>query len=217
MKFMALHPDIEFALSHMSAEPHHDLQTLLKENGTGSDDLYDGCTMTIVADSTIPHGLNSDCLFAADVVPLCNPRARTKAHSRDSVRTLSSEILLCEMPHNTWPNWLSKAGASDISPLGRLYFNDPAALVQVGATGQGVFMGSPSLLRSYISDGTLAAPLGEEIRIQRSYYLVYDEAVQQHACAAAFRSWLLREISIFKDQGPPKKPSRASSMRRAAA
>lgn len=177
-QFSAENPDIEV---YVSAAPPSSVPNI---------DEY--ALQIVSAGRQMEGGLFTDKLFSSNLVPLCNPNLLEACGPHE---ILSRNTLLCETSHDWWPEWFAVAGNQSRPSERRLHFDDPVAMVRVAASGTGALMGSPILLREYVSSEQLIAPYDPGLCVARAYYLVCGNEVASSDPAKVFRTWLLDEIN----------------------
>jgi DNA-binding transcriptional LysR family regulator len=196
--FLRMHPGIEFFISNGHLDTRLDFSSWPSRTGSNSAEAANQYNIVIAAGPEPPAGYRHDLIFSADMSPVCH-RSVAKSLDKDrKLRGLDNMILLSERPVDAWPELFFASGESELSCAGKVYFDDPATLVQVGLRGYGLMLGSPLMLNEYFADGSLVEPFGAEFRVQRNYYLLYQEAGLQNPDIAAFRTWLLSEASEFQ-------------------
>ena len=135
-----------------------------------------------------PEGLEADVLFAAQLTPVCSPAV---AAGLDLAR-----VPLLRVAHapRDWPDWLARAGRSDIVQRGPVFENYGQAL-QAASDGVGLAMGITPYIDDDLQAGRLVAPFDLSIPKGASWHLIYAPERRREAPFNAFRDWLQSEVS----------------------
>jgi LysR family glycine cleavage system transcriptional activator len=185
-KFYALHPDIDVRIS----------------TSLGLVDFQrDDFDAAIRLGSGQWFGLETIKLFDESVTPMCSPRLLEGPDAIRSPNDLRKHVLL----HNhsmdydpdapTWESWLQAAGASDVDASRGTHFSLPDHGLQASIDGAGVVLGWRSLAVPDIQAGRVVAPFDLILPLGSSFYLTYPEAHSLRPNIAAFREWLMQEVS----------------------
>lgn len=138
-------------------------------------------------------GLKTEEMIRAELTPVCAPQlARNLLHPRDL-----AGVRLLHVGHaaDDWTRWLQATGiaAPPASGLTLAYYGQA---LQAAADGTGVAMG----IRPYIDDdlvaGRLVAPFKQSVPKGHSWYLLVRPGREADPSFQAFRSWILRAVSL---------------------
>ncbi|MFC4159249.1 transcriptional regulator GcvA [Chitinimonas lacunae] len=92
-----------------------------------------------------------------------------------------------------WPEWLAQTGVSGDSPLREVTYSDSGMVVQAALDGQGVALTRRSLVGDELQRGRLVQLFGQELPLERRYWLVTPEPPPYRPAVAAFIDWLEQE------------------------
>lgn len=185
-KFAALYPDIDVRIS--SSLRLVDFQR----------DAFDAAIR--LGGGTYP-GLESVRLFDESVTPMCSPRASKNARALQTPDDLRHCVLLhddsmdFEPAAPSWKIWLRAAGAKAVDAARGPRFGQPDLALQAAMDGAGVALGWRYLAAGDIAAGRLIQPFSLTLPLRAAFYLVYPEVNAARRKIAAFRDWLLKEIT----------------------
>jgi len=137
-------------------------------------------------------------LFGEQVLPVCSP-ALLKRRPLAQPADLRRHVLLhYERPDGpapwlTWKVWLETVQLADLRPAGALHFTQFDQVVQAAIDGQGVAIATTPLVRDFIRQRRLAAPLGGGMASSHAYYVVSGPGAAERAEVKAFVGWLVRQ------------------------
>lgn len=148
-----------------------------------------------------PHErLQSDHLIAADLIPVCSPKADINTRRIENVP--AGRLLRVSHAPDDWQRWLSWSGSKDLEPKGPV-FPYYAQAIQAAVDGAGVAMG----IRPYVDDdlaaGRLIAPFGPAVSKGKSWYLVYRSERLNDPAFVAFRGWI-EDAARQSTEGTPQ-------------
>ena len=169
------HPEVEIRVSYCWADSSHQ--------------ATEGTALMIVPGGNVLSNEYSDRLFSSDLVPLCSPSLKNSLLENNP-----DNVLLCETEHDWWSDWNADVGEKNAILGQRIWFDDPTIAVHVALAGKGILLGSPYLLKNYLDQGLLVAPLSAELRVSRAYHLIYNEKMISSPHAQSFRTWLLSQV-----------------------
>ena len=149
-------------------------------------------------------GLRSDRLFDEEVFPVCSPRLLQGAFPLHRPADLRHHTLIHEDwlgRDGTWPDWrmwLLAAGAVEVDATQGFHFRQTALVIQAAIDGQGVALGTTSLVADDLSAGRLVRPFDLSLKgpPQFAYYLVSPRATADRPLVKAFREWVLAEVAL---------------------
>ena len=126
-------------------------------------------------------------------LPVCSPRLR-----RGRLPTKPAQLAklpLFRTDQRLWSLWFAAAGVDLPEPTKGIAYNDAALLLQAAIAGEGVALTRRSLVESDLAGGKLVTLFNIEVPSPEDYYLV---CLPQHAASAkiaAFRDWMVQEIT----------------------
>jgi LysR family glycine cleavage system transcriptional activator len=160
-------------------------------------------------------GLRADPLFAEEVFPVCSPRLLGGSRPLREPADLRHHVLIHEdwraegdgwAGWPDWPMWLLAAGVEGVDPARGIRFKETALVLQAAVEGQGVALGTTSLVAVDLAAGRLVRPFDLSLKASPrfAYYLVSPRATAERPLTKAFREWVLSEVSASAD--PPSAP-----------
>jgi DNA-binding transcriptional LysR family regulator len=138
-------------------------------------------------------------LFGEVVLPVCNPKLVTRAAPLAIPEDLCHHVLLhYESPHGltpwlSWTVWLETMQLPRLKPAGSLRFSQNDQAIRAAIDGQGVALGTSPLVRQFIRQGKLIAPLEKRFESARAYYLVVSAAAAKRPEVKEFTDWVVRQ------------------------
>lgn len=135
-------------------------------------------------------GLSAELLMPVRETPLCAPALLNGQHPLKQPSDLRHHTLLHERDHDGWIQWLGDNDLLDGESSAGIICHDSIMLYDLMIAGQGVGLGSYSIIEKELGNGTLVAPFGVNTDPCYGYYLVYREGALRNADAAAFRDFL---------------------------
>lgn len=147
-------------------------------------------------------GLRVDRLFDEEVFPVCSPVLLQGAVPLHRPADLRHHTLIHEdwlgREEGIWPDWRSwllAAGAADVDATQGFHFRQTALVIQAAIDGQGVALGTTSLVADDLASGRLVRPFDLALKgpPQFAYYLVAPRATADRPLVKAFRDWVLAE------------------------
>jgi LysR family glycine cleavage system transcriptional activator len=159
-------------------------------------------------------GLRADRLFEEEVFPVCSPALLEGEHPLRRPGDLRHHALLhvdWQAPGESWPDWrtwLLAAGAGEVDATRGVRFSHAVSAVQAALEGQGVALGSTSLVADDLAAGRLARPFDLALRgsPRLAYHLVSPRATADRPLIRAFRDWVLAEARGTRETAPPPTP-----------
>lgn len=97
-------------------------------------------------------------------------------------------------PWLSWAAWLEAMGVEELSPAGRLIFDQYDQLMQAALHGQGIALARMTLARQHIRGKRLVALFGRQQRIARAFYAVPANGARDRPEVGEFIAWLRAEI-----------------------
>ena len=176
--FWAQHPDIQLHLHHSNEETDFDAA---------------GVDFAIEWAESIRPGLDGHLLLQGDLTPVFAPRL-VNGDSRIPIEALRNLPLLRETDRNTWSEWFRLSGVAEPDQPRSMFIDDSNVRVQAAIDGQGVELGSRSLLSGEIAEGKLIAPF-EQCVGSLNYYLVNRKNRLHTDASARFREWIVGQAA----------------------
>ena len=185
-EFRALHPDIDVRLDATQR-----LVDLRREE-------FD---LGIRFGPGLWEGLETDCLLDEEFIPVASP-ALLARKPIDKPADLAQHTLLHrdESPGPLpldWAMWLQAAEVDNVDPERGIRYSMESMAIQAAVDGHGIALVSNVLVEADIEAGRLiklfdlGLPTGRDV----AYYLAYAPQRRSHPRVAAFRTWILNEVS----------------------
>jgi LysR family transcriptional regulator, glycine cleavage system transcriptional activator len=155
-------------------------------------------------------GLRTDLLMEETYFAVCSaallndPERPLNEPSDLRHHTLLHEVVDSVPDYITWDGFLAALGVEGIDTSRGPRFPHTFLGLQAAASGQGVALASNVLIGDYLDAGRLARPFPHQVKGSYQYYVVCPEASADKPAIAAFRTWILDEVSSQpKADGPP--------------
>ena len=105
-----------------------------------------------------------------------------------------------------WKRWLDCAGVAESDPPrgSGIWLDSQAIEGNAAMAGHGLAMLSPIFWRQELAAGRLVQPFPIVSLDGFSYWLVYPEHKRAQPKIRAFRDWLLRQVALQAEAGPPE-------------
>ena len=183
-------------------EPNIDIR--LNSNSTMVDFARDG------ADVALRFGLGKypdctvDLLFAADVFPVCSPRAIGNPSQLKHPRDRKHHNLLHDSNSETegrlpdWRAWLAEAGVRDIDLERGPRFNNLYLSIGAAVAGRGIALAPEALIADHVAAGRLIRPFALSLQGTMSFYIVAPKVGSKRPKVNAFRRWLIGEAQQLR-------------------
>ena len=140
-------------------------------------------------------GMRTDRLMTEDFFPVCSPALLHGDPPLNEPQDLRRHTLLHDDNRTDWTVWFLAAGIEGGDPTRGPGFTDSSLVLQAAVEGQGVALGRSALAANDLAAGRLVKPFGMSLPATFAYYLVCPEATAERPKIAAFRDWLLAEVS----------------------
>ncbi len=146
-------------------------------------------------------GLHVDVLFAQEVFPVCSPELLRGPNALQTPNDLRHHTLLHEdwnTDEGIWPDWsmwLEAARIMGIDASRSPRFPQQNLATQAAAQGHGVALGSPVLVDDDLLTGRLVRPFDLALKTDLGICLICPIEAIDEPKVAAFRDWLLAEVS----------------------
>ncbi len=104
----------------------------------------------------------------------------------------NSWLIENELHPEEWINWSQEYEMCLPSATHRKKLNSFDYAVNAALSGQGIVMGRTPMVNSFIADGRLVAPFGDQFRLSsgKKYYAVWPSCAGQHGLKGEFLDWL---------------------------
>ncbi|NML31767.1 transcriptional regulator GcvA [Paraburkholderia antibiotica] len=148
-------------------------------------------------------GIRSEPLFNDVIEPVCSPALLRNGPPLKTISDLAKHRLLqSRYRRQDWFDWLRAVGRSDLEGLVKQQrggFQNSLLAYQAAIEGLGVVVGQTRLLANDIASGALVCPFKRPVKRELGYYLLIAEGRRPSRKIAAFRSWLMDEISTMPE------------------
>lgn len=144
-------------------------------------------------------GLTSERLLTESLVPVCAPALLQRLGPMQS---------LCDAPliHVTtmdqdWQAWSLAAGRGPVDCQRGLKVDNTQMAIEAAVEGLGIAIGRRPMVDPELEQGTLVRFDAQEIRSEKSYWLVAPAEALARPEIQAFRKWLLDEVQLYREFG----------------
>ncbi|MCI3203519.1 MULTISPECIES: transcriptional regulator GcvA [Pandoraea] len=152
--------------------------------------------------------LASTFLLRDEFFPVCSPALLEGEHPLSTPSDLQYHTLIHDVSMQssgafpTWRSWLQRAGYHGVVDCeSGIQINDSAAAYQTAMSGSGVALGRTSLVEHDLQEGRLVRPFDVVQSCELAYYLVYKKGGENAPPIAAFKDWLIDELSARSTVG----------------
>ena len=171
---------------------HPDIAVRLEVDETLVDFARDPFDVAIRGGKGDWQGLVSHLLLKADFTPMMAPALAAQVKEPADILKLN----LIDGDDPWWAAWFAAAGVAETPAIRpALNFNSQTLAAGAAIAGHGVAILTPAFQRIAIARGLLVQPFDLVCSQGRGYHLVYPEARRNARHIAAFRNWILSEIS----------------------
>lgn len=177
-KFRELHPDIHIVIDTS------------RERAELSDG---GVDLAIRMGRGNWQGVIADKLVAEEMVPVCAPSIYERV--RDLADIEQGPLIHVTSTSEDWVAWAAETGRPPPDPAKGLRFDTIHMAFQAACQGLGVVIGRKPLVNPELASGNLVE-VWDSVFSNTSYWLVGAESRADDPRIVAFRSWILREISL---------------------
>lgn len=190
------------------AGAHPDIEVRVASSFKSADFVTDGVDVAIrnlAIGQPAPEGLVVDFMGEIRLLPVCAPGFAASHGPFDAPADLAKAPLIqddtfsAQARYPKWADWFDAAGAPEANHGGVLTFNSPDHALDAAAQGGGVLLAHNILAHDDLASGRLIAPYDLDLPTGRAFYLVYPETARDAPAVAAFREWVLAEISEMPD------------------
>jgi LysR family glycine cleavage system transcriptional activator len=142
-------------------------------------------------------GLHAERLRAESAVVIAHPRLAAGLHQPADLlgaTLLHNSFVIWDPTFPDWPTWLRNAGVAAQAPLRIRAFDDANLVIEAALAGLGVALAWRTLVSEELASGRVIA-LFQEQPLANAYHFVCPPAHLAWPRVAAFRQWLLQEMS----------------------
>jgi len=136
-------------------------------------------------------GVAVEKLLSLDFFPVCSPAFLVNDKPLNNLDNLRYYALLHDADYECWSDWLHLAGIDDIDANRGTIIDDTNVLIQAAIDGQGIALGSTTLVQDLLESGRLIKPFDVSLVNEYAYYVVYPESHLKNPAVRAFKDWLL--------------------------
>jgi LysR family glycine cleavage system transcriptional activator len=136
-------------------------------------------------------GVSAVQLAHEDVFPVCSPRFND-GHLPKTLGELAKARLL-HTPLQPWDEWFRALGVRATLSRRGMTFNETDMLLSGAIDGLGIALSRRLLAQPELDAGRLVRPVPHSVRADRSYFIVYPEAIEPAPRLLIFRDWLLEQ------------------------
>lgn len=141
----------------------------------------------------IGAGLNSELLMEQRIVAVASPKLFEGTHVPTSFAQLQDFIMLHDA-HNFWPQYLAAAFPQHAQPTAKnLRFNQTSLAIDAAISGQGIALASLAFVSDDIVAGRLVQVFVQQLRLDKSFYLVWPRKLQQPESLGIVQRWLKQQ------------------------
>lgn len=176
-------------------ERHPEIDVRISASNRVADFARDGVDVAIRHGFGRYAGLISERIVADELVPIVSPALIHSGKLLETPADLQKFALLHDEHRHDWRLWLEATETSEVNAENGIVFTDCNGAIEAAKAGQGVALVRLSLVERELSEGSLLTPFPIGVASDFAYHLVYPNAVLERPAVAAFRNWLLSEIS----------------------
>lgn len=136
-----------------------------------------------------------ELLQEVEFTPLVSPVLLNRLGGLSEPKDVLQGDLLHLVGHDDWNAWSDLAGLPKNSFNSGIVFSDMNLVYGAAMNAQGIAMGDELTCREAMESGQLVRPFDLAIKSHKSYYLAIPSAKIDLASVAAFRNWILDEMS----------------------
>lgn len=146
-------------------------------------------------------GFKSDLLFGEEVYPVCGPAYQDQEGKLERPTDfLEATLLHLDSGGSIWGGvdwqvWLRTHGVTDLPTRRGIRLNNYPMIIQAALGNRGVALGWSYIVDEMVDQGLLVNPLDLTLKTEKGYYLVSSKEAVPQSASAAFRDWILEEVS----------------------
>jgi LysR family glycine cleavage system transcriptional activator len=195
----------EFLLPRLATlqTKHPDIDLQVDIDGTVDQTHPSDTDVSILLGSGSWGDLKAHQLFRQVYVPACAPAllARTPC---DTIEQLNEHTLLVHEAHeDAWDRWAQCAGLTLRRPRRTIRFDTMTAMVRAAERSAGVGLVPAPLATERFRANSLTRLFQQELQTADSYFLVHRAEAAARPDIAAFRHWLLGELTTSQSAHGP--------------
>lgn len=138
-------------------------------------------------------GVVAEKLFDEEVFPVASPKLVSKRWPLKP-RELD-RFLLLRSEREPWTPWFRAVGLIIEEPKRGPIFSDEILMLQAAEQGLGIALARGAIAAPEIAAGRLVRLFPDRVPPRAAYYLVYPRASASLPAVAAFREWIMGEVS----------------------
>ncbi len=140
-------------------------------------------------------GVVSDYISGKEFVLIASPDLVASDHLKSPPDILKSTLLHHDGAPTAWRQWASNSGVAESSVRSGPRFAQYSAVIQAVVSGLGVGLVPRILVQQELADTYVVVPFGEPITVNQGHYLCFKPERARLPVLAAFRSWVLAQVS----------------------
>jgi LysR family glycine cleavage system transcriptional activator len=138
-------------------------------------------------------GLNSELLMEQRIVAVASPTLFQGIEMPVSFEQLQDFLMLHDA-HNFWPQFLAELFPQHSQPTARnLRFNQTSLAIEAAINGQGIALASLAFVGDDITAGRLIQVFDQQLRLDKSFYLVWPRKMKQSDSLSVVQHWLKQQ------------------------
>ncbi|MFK0092053.1 LysR substrate-binding domain-containing protein [Pseudomonas sp. NPDC090592] len=138
-------------------------------------------------------GLNSELLMEQRIVAVASPRLFEGREIPVSFERLQDFVMLHDA-HNFWPGFLADVFAQHAQPTARnVRFNQTSLAIDAAINSQGIALASLAFVGEDIAAGRLMQVFTHQLRLDKSFYLVWPRKMKQAQSLSVVLHWLKQQ------------------------
>jgi len=104
------------------------------------------------------------------------------------------DFIMLHDAHDFWPQFLAALFPQHAQPTARnLRFNQTSLAIDAAISGQGIALASLAFARDDIAAGRLVQVFAQQLRLDKSFYLVWPRKAQQSESLGVVLHWLIQQ------------------------
>jgi len=144
--------------------------------------------------------LVAERLFREQTFPVCAPGYL----ERDPPIRKPEDLIGLTLIHvsvwsDAWQLWLRAAGVDNVEAEKGLVFDTVDDALRAAAQGLGVALGRQQMTDEDLESGRLVRPFDISVPVDYAHYLVYPQGALARPKVKAFRDWVFKRATAFKD------------------
>lgn len=144
-------------------------------------------------------GLQSHRLLDITYAPVLSPGLLARRGGLNHPADLARYPIIHQRDRSEWLAWLAQAGCADLAVSEHLTITDSNTVMHAAIEGQGVCLGIFPFVQSELDAGRLVRPFKQDLKPNRSFYLLAKPGSRRTPEVAAVMRWLI-------DQAAPGQP-----------